>query len=139
MGSDASADDLRECDAGGMGIGAGQFSYYKEVGHGNEPTGTVRNPHCFTMEIISQYGLLILIPCLGLLVWVGFYFLGNAWNPEKESNLVEFGLMMLICYIPMSNATSSFILNPLNWVALSLVMIAADRMVAAGKKPRLIK
>lgn len=114
----------------GMGIGAGQYSHYNKTGQGNLPTGTVLNPHCFVMEILSQYGIPIFILAFGLMAFMVIFFFRMALKATAPFLLVDFGLMMMVAYLPMSNATSSFMQLPFNWVALALMTIAADRILA---------
>lgn len=114
----------------GLGIGAGNYSAYLESGKGKHDVYTNRSPHNFTVEIIAQYGIIIFLVFSGWIVWVFWHFWKqNLLEISRDGCIcVIFGLTALAGYLVVSNANSSFMPLPINWITLAFIAIAADSL-----------
>lgn len=107
-------------DSKGFGVGAGQFQEYVYKGKNKYFCNNKGNPHNFTIEVLSQYGVLaiaLLILLFSSFIWIMFKAYKRDKNITKE---IEF--FMLLSLIPVyaivSNSPSSFISHSINWFML---------------------
>lgn len=117
----------------GLGVGAGNFKTYIQRGKGELDTGTVISPHNWFIEILSQYGILIIALCF---LWGG-YIVKLLYQSIKKEKLAEKHLLiilLLFCYVIMSNANSSFMSIPLNWLMFSLIALFTDDLLENKKQ-----
>jgi teichuronic acid biosynthesis protein TuaE len=113
----------------GRGVGAGNFDPYILNKLGKYDTGGMINPHSWIIQILSQYGLVVFIPLLiwALMVFIQFIKTRNQFDTNsKQFTYGLLGLCMLMLYMSISNSTSSFVYNKLNWVSLVIIIICAD-------------
>ena len=112
----------------GMGVGGGNYPYY--INHHLITTNThgYCNPHNWVIEVLSQYGLVIFI----LLAVFGFYLiqqylkLMKQFKNEGVNKFTVCGILLGIAYLIMSIDPSSFMRMPMNWIALSIIVIITD-------------
>lgn len=108
-----------------LGVGPGGFfmAHQSKVVPNN--TGAISNPHNFFIEIISQYGVLV----FGFFLFLLLFIVYKSWGYYKVKGLTAelfFIISVLICYVIMSNANSSFLSLPINWVMFSVLIIFSD-------------
>mgnify|MGYP001245653379 CR=1 FL=1 len=120
----------------GCGVGAGGFVYAIEHGYGVFDTGGIVNPHNYWLEIGSQYGLLVLLAVVMVLLWWAILLLRDLSHARKHRDrrgrvLVASGLAGLAAYTIAAGSNSTFIPQPTNWVFLgtlaALVATSASR------------
>jgi hypothetical protein len=108
-----------------IGVGAGGFKVKMQKGENLYDTSGIIDPHCYALEIISQYGVFVTL-LFGILFFyvLKALFLSIKYNGLNQTHL--FILLLLICYAIMSNANSAFLPLPLNWFLFALIMIKTD-------------
>lgn len=112
-----------------LGVGAGNFEAYMENDLWKYDTSNTINPHNWTIQVLSQYGLLIFLP---LYIWYLLLFFNISKNLFFDSfNKINnykysFPFLLFIAYAILSNLDSSFINNPFNWTSLVLLMICVE-------------
>ncbi len=106
------------------GVGAGQFRYRHAEKLVNKDTGTVQGPHNFTVEVLSQYGI------IGWLLFI-FLFVAFAgtfsrfWSAKRN----YYHLLILFVIYPLFSLTpSSFLYMDINWIFLSFLIIYSFAM-----------
>lgn len=112
----------------GIGIGAGSFEAKIINGENNYPTYGYSNPHNYFIRILSQYGVIVLLIFIGILIYVIFRLFVIVFIHKKSFYDSFFILLLLICFVLMSNANSSFIPLPLNWFLISFIFILFDAL-----------
>ncbi len=106
---------------GFLGLGPGGFPVYFGA-HGS--TSGFVNPHSYLLEILSQYGLLILFGFLALLVYL-LYRLSlilKTGASEESERLGRMGVLIIAVLLVTSFASSSYMLNNYNWGILALLI-----------------
>ncbi len=101
-----------------LGVGPGQFSEIMKTEIQPYDTFGYSDAHSGFVEIISQYGLFI------LLIWAawGLYIFIRILKKLKRSDPVIIScFFMTLAFIPMSSANSSFLSSPLIWAFLSML------------------
>lgn len=114
-----------------MGIGAGQFEHKINNGFGVFPTMNRCNPHNFTIEIFSQYGIIPIIILAIFFIKIVVLMLKHFrkfYNTNLSSES-SFLLMAIPAYMLVSNGPSSFISHPMNWIILTLIAYSAETLV----------
>jgi len=114
-----------------MGIGPGQFRFRHDSGKINNHTYGNNGPHFYFLEILSQYGIIILIFYLVLLSALLIRGL-RMWksNPELALNIV----LCLICFVGTSVMPSGFLILDINWIFIAiLVMVCSNFSVLKSK------
>lgn len=112
----------------GKGVGAGNFKTYIQNKKGRFDTDSIVSPHNWAIEILSQYGILILLT----MVFWGVYILKVVFKSIKSLGFTQepiFVLLLFSCYLTMSNANSIFMPLPLNWVLFSLIALYTDDLL----------
>lgn len=115
----------------GMGVGAGNFDAYMKRGLGKHETHNIINPHNWLIQVLSQYGILVLVPLLSCLAWVFVFYwkMRNAIDAGRpEFNFVIAGVLLVVAYAVLSNSGSSFMSNGFNWLMIAAVVIGADQL-----------
>ena len=98
-----------------LGIGPGAFEQYFEL---YPLKAGITNPHNYFIEILSQYGLIV----LGLLIFlfiIFFYIL----MLNKKIYEAEIMIEVLLVYIISSFAPSSFIDKSFSWLPMALIPV----------------
>ena len=114
---------------GFLGLGPAGFPVYCEK---TLTDSSFVNPHSFLLEIFSQYGLLIFLLFMILIVRLirDMYRIYRYGQDEDIRNYGLIGLTMLVVYLIASFAPSSFIMNTYQWGLIALVLLIAE----LGKK-----
>lgn len=105
-----------------MGVGAGGFQGNNSLGLNKYPDGSIMTAHNSFIEIVSQYGIIVLLLFLCILFCIKLKVFRRI-----KSKLWDFNDVIIVCLILnfyiMSNANSSFLSLPLNWIILFLPLI----------------
>lgn len=120
-----------------LGIGPGQYSVYTSRGLMKHDVETVLSPHNLLIELLSEYGVFILLFFVVIFVLLYFRLYSYFRNNEKiPSQLLYLFLTLLIIYPILSNNNSSFLNYPLNWLVLSVIILINQELVKYknGKK-----
>ena len=111
---------------GFLGLGPAGFPVYFTA---NPSDSGFVNPHSFIFEIMSQYGLIICIGFLILLVMLMARML-KIRRDETDPQRKEWGrtgFIMLLVYVITSFAPSSYILMTLHWTLLALLVLISEK------------
>jgi teichuronic acid biosynthesis protein TuaE len=112
----------------GMGVGAGNYMSYTQQGKGKHETDGIDSPHCWVVEVLTQYGIVI-----GVLFFLCFmYFIKVLISSARKTGFQREHLILTLlisCYIFMSNSNSIFMPLPLNWTILSLIVVFTDDLL----------
>lgn len=111
-----------------LGTGAGSFKVLMSQGKNLYDTSGIINPHNYFIEIIAQYGLIIMLLFILLFLYTIKILSVSAIKIGINSSHF-FVALATICYAIMSNANSSFLPLPLNWFVFALLMIQADDLL----------
>jgi teichuronic acid biosynthesis protein TuaE len=114
-------------DSYGVGIGAGSFEAKILKGEQRYPTFGNPNPHNYFIRILSEYGIVIISLFISLFLFVCFK-LFRFFFFHKEYLESSFLVFVIVCFVLMSNANSSFLPLPLNWFLFSLIIILFDAL-----------
>ena len=111
--------------SGFLGLGPGGFStFYTE----NPEDTDLINPHSLLMEILSQYGLVILVLFLGLLIYLIRRMI-RMYHEFEQENIREWGRMGVIwiaSYLITSFASSSYLPNSFHWTLIALICLMLE-------------
>ena len=112
----------------GLGVGAGNYMKYIQLGKGEYETDGVDSPHNWLIEIISQYGIIIVILFIFLIFYIFkvIYFSIKKIGFSQKHLLI---LMLLFCYMVMSNSNSIFMPLPINWLIFSFILLHTDDLL----------
>lgn len=116
---------IRETFATSKGLGFGAGSYTNYFGQFVEIEKMMSNPHCFWFEILSEYGVLILLLFAIVLVSV-FVFLIKANKKEydiKYAMILGAGTSIIIASV----APSTYIQYAYYWIPIGMGLYLADR------------
>ncbi|MFT6716910.1 MAG: teichuronic acid biosynthesis protein TuaE [Saprospiraceae bacterium] len=114
-----------------LGVGAGNYKKYIKDQKGEYNTKYASQPHAWWIEILSQYGLIIFSLYFGFVGMLFLFFLKMKKRYEIENqdcSLVIFGMVFLVTFLLVSNASSTFINNPVNWISFSILTLVADKI-----------
>lgn len=105
-----------------LGIGPGNFFNHLEENKGLYPTGTVRSPHNFVVEVVSQYGV-IGWTYFAILLYLFIDFI-RKWRKEKSHQLLfvvgMFPLLGILWLMP-----SSYLYLDINWLFLPIMVCSS--------------
>jgi hypothetical protein len=106
------------------GIGCGNFEYYMQNSPNVLPTRNVINSHNWVVQLLCEYGIII-----GGVYWIMLLilFISNCkyYFNVTENNMQQFlAVNLLVTLVIISNVSSSFASNPLNWTIFFLLHIA---------------
>jgi hypothetical protein len=106
-----------------LGIGAGQFIHFHNLGKVPKKLNVNTNPHNFTIELLSQYGLIPVLMWLSFLFMTTFFALSHVLQKSKRQihQVAVFLLFVIPLYLLVSNSPSSFISFPINWVVITII------------------
>ncbi len=107
-----------------MGVGPAQFRWYHQQKQVPYPTTTVDSPHDGLMEILSQYGILILVPFLSIL----FYYWLTAFRINKK--ISNYFILLTACYlilIIISDMSSAWLILNIGWLLIPVLLIASSQ------------
>lgn len=112
----------------GFGVGAGGYTGMLSAGRGTYATGSLVDPHNMWIEILAQYGLIVIVPllfALGRALLLGIrasQTAGEEGDSAKEGRVL---LLLLIGYVFAAMENSSYIAQSVNWAVLITVLILA--------------
>ena len=118
--------------SGFLGLGPGGFStFYAE----NPEDTDLINPHSLLMEILSQYGLVILVLFLGLLIYLIRRMI-RMYHGYEQENLREWGRMgviWIVAYLITSFASSTYLPNSFHWTLIALICLTFAAVVLGDR------
>lgn len=111
--------------SGGVGFGPGSFVREMASRDLPYPTWGILSPHNLLLEVAVQYGLVVVIILIALVITIG----RSAWTARTSTSpLVRASGVSLVCALPgvflVSFANSSFILVASSWVFLGTCLLA---------------
>lgn len=126
---------------GGMGVGAGGFSHSIEFGYQRFDTAGIVNPHNFWLEIVTQYGLPVLLVVMLCLGWWAVVLAGGLRTSRRHGDQpgrARFagGMSMLVAYVIAAGANSTFIPQATNWAYLGTLCAVLVTAVIQSAAPR---
>lgn len=106
----------------GLGFGAGSFTKY--FGQFSESHNSMSNPHCFWFEILSEYGVVILILFAGVLVFImsGLILKFKQTKDARCIAIAASGVSLIFASV----APSSYLKGTYYWVPIALAVYLAD-------------
>ncbi|HEO8420175.1 O-antigen ligase family protein [Niallia sp. FSL W8-0635] len=110
-------------DSYGFGIGAGNIPYYLE--HKSYfPTGNVYQVHNWFAEIAGNFGLVILLGYLLVLIYafIGFYRIYQTNNSSTDKMLLEACMIGMVSFLISSISPSSVMNLYFHWVFLGFIL-----------------
>ena len=102
----------------GLGLGAGSFQNYFTATF--EEKNMMSNPHSFWIEILSQYGVIIFLLFVGILLLIFFELLQKGYKAKNSGVAVV--LSMGVCFGFASFAPSSFLNMTYYWIPIGLAV-----------------
>lgn len=104
-----------------LGTGPASFTTYLRInGHRSKYV----NPHNWWIEILSQYGIIVFISYMGMLLYI---FAKNVQCYFKNNNFIILQcLCMLVAYVIASIAPSSFLGYGYQWIIIALEIISIE-------------
>jgi teichuronic acid biosynthesis protein TuaE len=101
-----------------LGVGPGQFSELMRTQSQAYPTFGFTDAHSGTVEIASQYGIVIFLLWA---LWGVWMFMHTLRTLRKGVTGLIPALFTILAFIPISAANSSFIGSPLTWAFLGVL------------------
>ncbi len=114
-----------------LGVGAGGYATLIQRGEGKYDVGTVDSPHSLIIEMVSQYGVLITLFFICLLIYP-FIFLFNEFRRKNRNHLILTAL--LVCFVIMGNSNSTSFPLPIIWVNFTLIILFFNKLASAKEK-----
>ncbi len=111
--------------SGFLGLGPGGFPAYYSV---NQSDTLLINPHSLLMEILSQYGLIILALFLFLLITL-FRRSFRLYQYSSDHDIREWGrtgAILIVTYVISSFASSSYLPFSFHWTLLALICLMTE-------------
>jgi hypothetical protein len=102
-------------ETSGLGLGPGQFPAYLERPECTEKTGGIVNAHSGVLEIVAQYGVL-------LMLLIGSIYLSLPFVMRQTATF-SWSLVYAACLGLLQAANSSFLASPVAWMMLALPVI----------------
>lgn len=114
----------------GMGFGAGSFSKY--FNQFVDSHMIMSNPHCFWFEILSEYGVIVflLFICLLVMIMVKLIMKYHQTKDSKYISIIACGLSLIIASV----APSSFLKYGYYWILIGMAVYLADDEVINNRK-----
>ena len=113
----------------GLGSGPAGYQHYYETHAARTP---FINPHCWWLEILSQYGIFVFLAYVGALVYL-FVQVLRAWLQDRQT-VYATALAMCTAFVLACIAPSSYIGTPYQWL-LPALCLALLRIRGAEKVP----
>ena len=114
----------------GMGFGAGSFSKY--FNQFVDSHMIMSNPHCFWFEILSEYGVIVflLFICLLVMIMVKLIMKYHQTKDSKYILIIASGLSLIIASV----APSSFLKYGYYWILIGMAVYLADDEVISNHR-----
>ena len=106
----------------GIGFGPGSFSNY--FSRFTESESMMSNPHCFWLEILAEYGVLILLMFATALVLIMASLMANYMKTKKTqfAAITASGVSLVIASV----APSTYLKYTYYWIPIALAIFLAD-------------
>ena len=111
-----------------MGYGAGSYRAQLESLPNKADTGGIIDPHNFWVEILTQYGLIIALFFIGLIL-VSAWVILIALFKNKLLNKHVYVSFLLITFLLMSNSNSTYLPLALNWTILIFLVLYTEDLL----------
>lgn len=102
-----------------LGVGPGMYRYHHDTKQIPEDVGLQNGPHNWTVELLSQYGI------VGMFYFILFLFMA-FWAlmtlQKNFQNSMRFLLTTLVFSI-ISNGPSAFLLLDINWIFTGIILL----------------
>ena len=108
----------------GFGFGAGSYTeYFKQF---VETHDTMVNPHCYWIEIFSEYGVIVFLLFIAMLLFLYIRIIVYALSAErvKASLILAMGTAFAMACI----APSSYMMNTYHWIPIGMAVWLVDSM-----------
>ena len=102
-----------------IGIGPGQYRYRHKTHDIEYYTKTNISPHFWLIELLSQFGLLIFVPYIVLLIWIVVRAISMI---KRELFTAASILICMIIFGLSSLLPSSFLILEINWIFIALIV-----------------
>lgn len=99
-----------------LGVGPGGFEDYFIKNPVSTGRVSIVNPHNYFFEIMTQYGIIILLGMLILLLWI----FRKYWMKLQDYKEAEIFLEFWIIYVIISFAPSSFLDKGFSWLLIAI-------------------
>lgn len=106
----------------GFGFGAG--SYINYFGQFVETHNTMANPHCYWIEIFAEYGVIVFLLFVAMLLFLYIRIIVYALSAErvKASMILAMGAAFAVACI----APSSYMMNTYHWIPIGMAVWLVD-------------
>lgn len=120
-----------------IGIGPSMFQQYMLAGRSTYPTMGIINPHGGTIQLLSEFGIIVFALFIVLLIRLwgrAFRHLRTAPSARTSQFATAISVLMLIAALPFASTMhSTFLADPSAWLFLSAIVVL-DRMSDADSK-----
>ncbi len=116
-----------------LGYGAGSFKSKLEILPNKEDTGGIIDPHNFWVEILSQYGFIIGLLFISIIVLSSALVLEGLFK-NNFTNKHVYVAFLLVSFIFMSNSNSMYLPLALNWVILIFLALYTEDLLENRKR-----
>ena len=99
-----------------LGVGPGGFEDYFIKNPMSTGRVSIVNPHNYFFEIMTQYGIIILLGTLILILWI----FRKYWMKLQDYKEAEIFLEFWIIYVIISFAPSSFLDKGFSWLLIAI-------------------
>lgn len=104
-----------------LGIGPGQFRYSQKIGKQKYYSGTIQNPHFWLMEILAQYGIIILLGYIIILIL-------SAFKKHLSWTLRVNSILILGAFLFASIMPSAFLILDINWMFTGIFIATLNNL-----------
>jgi teichuronic acid biosynthesis protein TuaE len=116
-----------------MGVGAGGFRALMIQNKGVHSTNGIYTPHNYIIEIFAQYGIVIILFFISIFMYI-LYILWITYKKNRFTNNHFMVTILMLCYLLMSNANSSFLPLPINWIMFACLIVFTDKLLDKSTK-----
>lgn len=113
----------------GLGFGAGSYTnYFSQLA---ETHNMMSNPHCYWVEIFSEYGAIVevLFIALLLLLYIKIIVYALSTERQKASLILAMGTAFAVACV----APSSYMMNTYHWIPIGMAVWLVDSMSKNAK------
>ena len=114
-----------------LGVGPGQYRYLHDTGQIQHYAYGNNGAHVWFIELLSQFGLIIFLPYIGLLFWI---FLLAMKNRKSNPELSLYIFLGLACFVGVSVMPSSFLILDINWMFIAILVIIVSNISILNQK-----
>ena len=114
----------------GLGFGAGSYSnYFHQFA---ESEKMMSNPHCYWLEVLSEYGVLVFAAYVILLTLLFFVLIRRVTKFDRPRAALVIGMGSALIFA--SVAPSSYLMQTYYWIPIALAVYLADNYFCFEKK-----